>query len=161
MHLLLTIIAAIALLTTTGCSRNKEGSNYAQVESEDVAMNAAITKAQATTGDFTRAFHEQKAGTKDFHVKKPYPTPKGGSEHMWIEVLKEHDGVLDGIVANEAEETHAVKLGQKVSLNISEISDWKYLDGRKLVGGYTIRYFFDKMSPKEKKDFIEEAGFEL
>ena len=54
-----------------------------------------------------------------------------------------------------------IKIGQKVSLNISEISDWKYIDGKKLVGGYTIRYFYERMSPKEREDFLKEAGFDL
>ena len=161
MRLLVTIVAAISVLMVSGCSRSKEGSNYTHVESEDAAMNAAIAKAKATSGDFVRAFHEQKPGTKGFYVKKPYPTPSGEVEHMWIEVSAESNGVLDGVVANEAEETRAVKIGQKVSLNISEISDWKYVDGKKLVGGYTIRYFYERMSPKEQEDFVKEAGFEL
>ncbi|HXF09742.1 MAG TPA: DUF2314 domain-containing protein [Desulfuromonadaceae bacterium] len=161
MRLLITIIAAISLLMNSGCSRSKEGGNYTHVESDDAAMNAAIAKAKATSGDFIRAFHEQKPGTKGFFVKKPYPTPSGEMEHMWIEVSAESNGVLDGAVANEAEETRAVKIGQKVSLNISEISDWKYVDGKKLVGGYTIRYSYERMSPKEQEDFIREAGFEL
>ena len=54
-----------------------------------------------------------------------------------------------------------MKNGDSVSLNITEISDWKYQDGKKLVGGYTIRYFVDRMSPKEKAEFLKEAGFEL
>ena len=76
-------------------------------------------------------------------------------------VLEENNGVFNGVVANEAEETREAKMGQKVSLNISEISDWKYTDGKKLVGGYTIRYFYERMSPKEREDFLKEAGFDL
>jgi Uncharacterized protein conserved in bacteria len=123
-------------------------------------MNAAIEKAKATTDDFIRAFHAQKPTAKYFSVKKPYRTPSG-EEHMWIEVLEEEKGVLKGRVANEAEETREVKIGQMVSLKISEISDWKYEDGNKLIGGYTIRYFVEKMSPKEREAFLKEAGFDL
>src|SRR5208283_3304830 len=100
MRLLVTIVAAISVLMVSGCSRSKEGSNYTHVASEDAAMNSAIAKAKATSGDFIRAFREQKPGTKDFFVKKPYPTPNGEKEHMWIEVLAETNGVLKGVVAN-------------------------------------------------------------
>ncbi|WP_026840943.1 DUF2314 domain-containing protein [Citrifermentans bremense] len=31
----------------------------------------------------------------------------------------------------------------------------------KLVGGYTIRYFVDKMSPPEKAEFLKKAGFKI
>ena len=144
-----------------GCSRNSEGDNYTQVRSDDAAMNAAIEKAKSTVGEFVTAFHAQKPNSKDFFVKKPYPTPSGEREHMWIEVLEEDKGVLKGRIANEAEETRKVKLGQLVSLKLSEISDWKYQNGKKLVGGYTIRYFVEKMPPKEREAFLKESGFEL
>ena len=124
-------------------------------------MNAAIEKAKATAGDFVAALHAQKPGANSYFVKKPYRTPNGEHEHMWIEVLEEVNGVLKGRIANEAEETREVKMGQLVSLKISEISDWKYQDGNKLIGGYTIRYFVEKMSPKEREAFLKGAGFEL
>lgn len=124
-------------------------------------MNAAMAKAKATVGEFVRAFHAHRAGTKDYFVKKPYRTPAGGEEHMWIEVVEEQDGVLKGQIANEAEETREVKNGQTVSVKLSDISDWKYQDGKKLVGGYTIRYFVEKMLSKEREAFLQQAGFEL
>jgi uncharacterized protein YegJ (DUF2314 family) len=158
---LLQVLVAAAFCVLAGCSRSKEGDNYTHVQSADVAMNAAIDKAKSTVGQFLSAFREQKAGTRDFFVKKPYPTPSGGHEHMWIAVLEEKEGVLRGRVANEAEDTREVKMGQTVSVKVSEISDWKYQDHKKLVGGYTIKYFVERMSPKEREAFLKEAGFEL
>jgi uncharacterized protein YegJ (DUF2314 family) len=161
MRILITILFAVILFGFAGCSRSKEGSNFTHVKAEDEAMNAAIEKAKATIGDFVQAFHAQKPGTKEFCVKKPYATPSGGHEHMWIEVTSEQGGVLRGTVANEAEDTREVKIGQEVSLGIAEISDWKYQEGKKLIGGYTIRYFVDKMSLREREEFLKQAGFEL
>jgi len=161
MRTLLTFLTTVAVFAFVGCSRSKEGNNYTQVASEDAAMNAAIEKAKATADDFVRAFHAQKPSAKDYFVKKPYRTPSGGIEHMWIEVLEEENGVVKGRVANEAEETREVKIGQMVSLKISEVSDWKYQDENKLIGGFTIRYFIEKMSPKERETFLKQAGFDL
>jgi uncharacterized protein YegJ (DUF2314 family) len=154
-------ILVAALLVFAACSKSKEGDNYTQVASKDVAMNAAIEKAKSTVDDFVRAFHTQKPGTKDFYAKKPFSTPSGGIEHMWIEVLEEKNGVLTGRVSNEAEETKEVTVGQMVTLKVSEISDWKYQDGVKLVGGFTIRYFVERMTPKERDVFLKQSGFEL
>jgi uncharacterized protein YegJ (DUF2314 family) len=156
-----TILIIAAVVAFLGCSRNKEGDNYTFVAPDDAAMKAAIENAKATADDFIRAFHTQKPGTKDYFVKKPYPTPSGELEHMWIEVLEEERGIVKGRIANEAEETRDVKIGQQVSLNITEISDWKYQDGNKLIGGFTIGYFVEKMSPKEREAFLKEAGFDL
>jgi len=80
---------------------------------------------------------------------------------MWINVTSEANGVFTGSIANDAEETKEVKMGDIVTVKTSEISDWKYLNGNKLIGGYTIRYFVNKMSPKEKESFLKEAGFEM
>src|SRR5436190_7833725 len=77
--LLLVLIWSMA----SSCSQSKEGDNYAAVRENDAAMNAAISKAQSTSAEFVRAFHDQKPGTTDFLVKKPYPTPSGSHEHMW------------------------------------------------------------------------------
>jgi uncharacterized protein YegJ (DUF2314 family) len=161
MRTLFAIAAGVAALALAGCSQSKEGANYVGVSASDPGMNAAIEKAKATVGEFVKAFHERRPGTGNFCVKKPYRTPSGGAEHMWIEVSEEAGGVVRGIVTNEAEETREVKVGQDVTLTLSEISDWQYQDGKKLVGGYTIRYFLEKMSPKEREEFLKGQGFEL
>jgi uncharacterized protein YegJ (DUF2314 family) len=158
---MLILSLAIAVAALAGCSRGKENGNYQDVKEDDPEMNAAIAKAKATVNDFVQAFHAQKSGTQKFCVKKPYPTPDGSEEHMWIDVTDEKAGVLKGVVASEAEDTREVKMGQEVTLNISEISDWSYMEGKKLIGGYTIRYFVNKMSPKEREEFLKANGFEL
>jgi uncharacterized protein YegJ (DUF2314 family) len=161
MRVLFIMLVAVVWCTLSGCSRSKEGDNFQQVGSDDAGMNAAVQKAKGTAGDFVRAFHAQNPGATAYFVKKPYPTPSGNLEHMWIEVVEEENGVMKGRVANEAEETKEVKAGQMVSLKISEISDWKYQDGKKLVGGFTIKYFIERMSPKEREAFLKETGYEL
>uniref|UniRef100_C6DZF3 DUF2314 domain-containing protein n=1 Tax=Geobacter sp. (strain M21) TaxID=443144 RepID=C6DZF3_GEOSM len=159
----LLVVAGIAMLMGTGCSRSSENETetFKDVQVQDDAMSAAIAKAKASSSKFLRAFHAQQPGTKDFYVKKPYPTPAKTHEHMWVEVAAEKNGVISGVIANVAEETREVKLGDAVTVNVGEISDWRYLNGNKLVGGYTIRYFVDKMSPQEKTEFLKKAGFEM
>ena len=70
---------------------------------------------------------------------------------MWIEVLEEAKGGLKGRIANEAEETREVKIGQMVSPTLPEISDWKYLDGNKLVGGFTIDISWKRCLQKNER----------
>ena len=152
---------ALMLSLVFGCSRSGDSENYVHVADDDKEMEAAIAKAVATTNEFMTAFRAQKPGTENFYLKKPYPTPEGSSEHMWIEITGEGDGVFKGTIANKAEETTKVKMGQEVFVRLDEISDWKYEDGKKLVGGYTIRYFLNKMSAEERKKTLEESGFEL
>jgi len=157
----LAIFVAIIIGMTSACSRNPETNNIKRFQAEDQGMNAAIAKAKETSADFVRAFHKQQAGTNEFYVKKPYTAPSNGAEHMWISVTSEANGVFTGVIANDAEITKEVKMGDTVSVNISEISDWKYMDGNKMIGGYTIRYYLSTLSPKEREKFLKDAGFEM
>jgi len=161
MRKLLVYGAALVMALGAGCSGSGDTGNFKHVQGKDRAMNAAIAQARETSADFVRAFRKHGAGTKDFYVKKPYATPTQGHEHMWISVTAETNGVLLGVIANDAEETREVKLGDVVSVKIDEICDWKYQDGNRLIGGYTVRYFVDRMSPREKADFLKDAGFVL
>lgn len=157
----LVIFAAIMMAMASGCSRSAQSENAMAVQAEDQGMKAAIAKAKNSSADFIRAFHEHQPGTSDFYVKKPYATPSKGHEHIWVNVTGESNGVFTGLVSNRAEETKEVKMGDVVFVKVSEISDWRYLNGNQLVGGYTIRYLVDKMSPKEKMSFLKEAGFQM
>ena len=62
---------------------------------------------------------------------------------------------------NKPDFTNEVKFEQRVSLNISEITDWKYLKGKKMIGGYTVRYYINTLSPEEQKAFLKSTGTEL
>ena len=141
--------------------RDRSDANYVHVKEDDAAMNAAIAQAKATFPRFVSALRSPKPSDRDFGVKKPYATPSGGHEHMWIEDVKESNGAFEGIIANDAYDTLLVKNGQRVRFTADEISDWKYIDNNVLVGGFTIRYFVDRMSEQEKKAMEKEVGFQI
>lgn len=156
------LIVSVLMFAIAGCSEHQpSNTDVVPVKESDTEMQQAIEKARSSSAGFVRAFHEKKPGTKNFCVKKPYATPDRNAEHMWIEVAEESNGQIKGIVANEAESTREVTIGQEVTINIEEISDWMYVDGNKLIGGYTIRYFLDRMSAKQREAFLKQAGYEL
>jgi uncharacterized protein YegJ (DUF2314 family) len=132
---------------------------FAHVDRSDAAMNAAIGNAKKTSGQFLRAFRNPKPSYHDFCVKKPYPAKPSRYEHIWITDIREVGDHFEGRVDSNPYETHTVKYGQRVSVKLAEISDWKYLDGNRLVGGYTVRYFYDRMNTREKKSFLNQMGY--
>jgi uncharacterized protein YegJ (DUF2314 family) len=54
-----------------------------------------------------------------------------------------------------------LKVGDKVSVNPDEISDWSFVRNDQLVGGYTIRVLYAEMSPAEQADFLKGAKFQI
>jgi uncharacterized protein YegJ (DUF2314 family) len=51
-----------------------------------------------------------------------------------------------------------VKVGDTVQISNDNISDWMYVDGIKLRGGYTIRLLRKRMTETERKQFDAENG---
>lgn len=158
---LLVFLAVFPGCDSRELDRDEKDANYVHVKEDDAAMNAAIARAKATFPQFVAALKSPKPSYRGFGVKKPYATPSGGQEHMWIEDVKESNGAFEGTIANDAYDTLLVKNGQRVRFAADEISDWKYLDNNVLVGGFTIRYFVDRMSQKEKQELEKEAGFQI
>ncbi|MFA5205916.1 MAG: DUF2314 domain-containing protein [Lentisphaeria bacterium] len=153
------IYATISLMLTFGCYKRK--SSYYTTVAAYTSTNEAAAGAKATLDDFVRVFHAREPGTKDFCVKKTYIGGSGGEEHCWIRITGEQSGVFQGVVNSHTEHTQGeVKLGQEVSVKKNDISDWKYKDGNKLIGGYTLRYYIDNMPPQERAILLKKVGFE-
>ena len=127
----------------------------------DAAMDRARQKAQQTHKELVTALSNPERDFSGFAVKKPFPTPEGSWEHIWITRLTWDGSAFHGVVDNEPVDTTAVKFGDRVTVRPDELSDWMYQDGKRLVGGYTIRVLHYRSSPEEQKAFTEESGMEV
>jgi uncharacterized protein YegJ (DUF2314 family) len=134
---------------------------YFQVPRNHAAMHNAVTEARKTIRQFIKALKHPATGQEDFEVKKAF-TEGNQVEHIWIadvQIIGKH--LLQGRVDNQPRKITGVKLGQVVTVNPKEISDWLYIDNGNLVGGYTVRVHYDELSPKEKAEFDREATFKI
>ncbi len=114
-------------------------------EYDDAAMSKAIERARKEVSVFLKVLA---AGDADsFSVKAPI-TDKNGTEHFWVSKVVYKDGVFTGVIANEPGIVENVKMGQKWSVKKEEISDWMYVRGKLIYGGYTI----DPLLPTFPKD---------
>lgn len=129
------------------------------VNGTDDGMNAAIKKANETMDSFKQALNNKQAGYSDFCIKERFNTSNGGGEHIWIADIQQKGDEFIGVVGNLPEVTTEVKLGDTVQIHKDRISDWMYLDQKKLKGGYTIRILRDRLSDDEKKKFDTENDF--
>jgi len=133
---------------------------YYQVQNEHAAMHQAVIKARKTVGKFINALKHPAAGQTDFEVKKPF-VQGSDVEHIWLSDVQFTGSRFQGRVDNAPRKIHGLKVGQLVSVNPNEISDWVYLDNGKLVGGYTIRAHYNELTPDQKKEFDRQADFRI
>jgi uncharacterized protein YegJ (DUF2314 family) len=136
--------------------------DYIRLTDKDEEMNKAIQTARDTVRTFIAALNKPGPNQGSFNVKKPFTYGNGNdAEHIWLSDASFDGIVFKGRVGNEPVDVKNVKLGQMATVSKSEISDWFYIDNGKLVGGYTIRVLYSRMSPEEKKDFNEHAGMKI
>ena len=131
-----------------------------RIENKDAQMRKAVHEARRTVGVFIAALKHPAPGQRDFEVKKPF-LKDGEVEHLWLSQVEFHGNHFHGIVDNHPHRIDGVKFGDRVSVNPNEISDWAYVDGGKLVGGYTIRALCCSLTPERKKEFQNETKVQI
>ena len=130
------------------------------VEQHNYAMKRAVHQARRTVGVFILALRHRSAGEYDFQVKKPF---RQGLvvEHLWLAKVTFSGNRFHGYVDNRPRTIKGLKMGDRVSVNPNEISDWAYIDDGRLIGGYTIRVLYSQLSPQGKAALEKEARFRI
>lgn len=133
---------------------------YARVGDNDKAMERAVEHAQRSLGFFMAALHAKKPGDSTFEIKKAF-IDGDKVEHLWISNLTYDGKHFQGKINNRPLDVKNVHLGQRVTVAPSEVSDWLFLKGGKLMGGYTTRVLYARLSPEEKAQFDQKAQFKI
>jgi uncharacterized protein YegJ (DUF2314 family) len=150
----------LALLSLSSCHSNGNVANAKierageptiyNVKSDDPEMDAAIQASKATLPEFLRVF-ELKVHYDD--GQKP--------EHLWLANLSKQNSKLYGVVSNLPEFTKAVKEGETVAIDTSKVSDWKYVQNHRLVGGRTIKVLRNHLSPEERSELDASIDYKI
>ena len=133
---------------------------YAHVADNDKAMERAVEHAQRSLGFFMAALHANKPGDTTFEIKKGF-VDGDQCEQLWINRVTYDGKVFHGRINNRPLEVKNVHLGQQVTVAPPEVSDWMFLKNGKLMGGYTTRVLYTRLSPQEKAQFDKETEFKV
>lgn len=133
------------------------------VGESDKAMDAAIAKAIQTYPDFLKALAAQDSSNSEYSVKCGFHYGSGGdgTEHMWLTDLHYKGDKLFGLLGNTPANVITYQEGDTIEVDKRIVSDWMYARDGKLVGGYTIRALYDKMTAAEKQEFKQEFPFKI
>jgi uncharacterized protein YegJ (DUF2314 family) len=169
-----TPICFLLALALCSCRKENAGStvvrrdgnpDYVRVTGDSTAaMDAAIARSRAEIGVFIKALKAPKPSQTYFSVKKPCPWQDGDTtshEHIWLSDVTYQDGKFSGKLANEPVDVKDLKIGDTVSVDEKEASDWMIIDDNRLVGGYTIIALRDQMPEAEKREFDASVPFEI
>ena len=140
--------------------RNGKNPEYFRIKDKDQAMRNAVHTARKTVGTFVTAIQHPTAAQRDFEVKKRF-IQGTEVEHIWLSDVTFSGNRFHGRVDNHPVKITGVKMGDRVSVNPNEISDWAYVDNGNLVGGYTICVLFKELSPERRKELENESRFRI
>jgi uncharacterized protein YegJ (DUF2314 family) len=126
----------------------------------DVEMEAAFQQARDTLDSFI-----QKIGTSHLDrtlvaVKVRFVLPDSSSQDMWVDQISYQEGSFRGTMGDDIPSLK-LSIDDKVTIVRKDIVDWMIVEGGKLIGGYTIRLAFQRMSPEQKERFLETVHYSI
>ena len=145
-------IAVGAVTLLTACAKRDKAVGIGDDKPE---MAAAIAKAQAMLPQFWQAFDTRERGESNF-VLEVRITDKGRIEHFSTTEFERRDGKTLVTISNDPKIVASVKLGDRVEIPATDITDWHYMRDGKYVGMFTMRPRFKRM-PADQVELFKKA----
>jgi uncharacterized protein YegJ (DUF2314 family) len=133
---------------------------YAQVADDDKQMDRAVENAQRNLGFFIAALRAKKPGDTVFEIKKGF-IDGNKVEHLWIREVRYDGKNFHGKIDNEPVDVKKVHAGERVTVAPADVDDWMFLKDGKLIGAYTTRVLYARLSPENKAEFDKGAEFKI
>lgn len=165
MNRLILALSTILFLAACNNSPSAKDLNVAPEEPDviniapdDADMNKAIRNANTHFYRFREALADTNNNYSDFAIKMRFQIGQESGEHIWLNNIIQKDSVYYGIVSNVPVNITTVKYGDRVKIIKEDISDWSFMDGDTLRGGYTIKALRSRMNKNEKDEFDRDYG---
>jgi uncharacterized protein YegJ (DUF2314 family) len=127
---------------------------------EDVEMEAAFRQARETLDSFVEKIEVSQPNRTLVAVKVRFALPDGTTQDLWVDRISYRDGSFHGTMGDVIP-TLKLSVDDKITINRDDILDWLMVENGKLIGGYTIRLAFQRMTPKEKQRFLETVNYSI
>jgi uncharacterized protein YegJ (DUF2314 family) len=130
-----------------------QDSSYIKVPNEEPEMAAAKAKARATLGQFWEKLDKPGPDDSGFALKVAIPYGTNSTEHIWTKDVERRDGKIFAVINNVPRDAKTIRLGQRIEVADTQISDWLYMRSGKMVGNYTLRPLLKRMPPKDAERY--------
>lgn len=136
-------------------------SNLVDVRADDPGMLEAIATARRTAPQFL-AWMDAHPGDESVAIKAALPAIDGSVEHVWlVDIRREGPAALSGTIENLTTTLSGRGTGDRVTVKLDEISDWKYVENGLMQGGHTIRFFLAGMPRRQRERMLAALPFRI
>lgn len=119
------------------------------IKFDDPGWKAAVQSARSNVDEFIGTLAHRTPQQFDFRLLWLAEDRRVG-ELLWLSQLRYEGSSFVGVVEETPKVVKGVQVGQTVVINKDDITDWMFMDGDELVGGYTLRYERSRMSDEER-----------
>ncbi|MFN8412873.1 MAG: DUF2314 domain-containing protein [Anaerolineales bacterium] len=133
----------------------------ATIPSEDMEFEAAVKQAHDSWSEFVEHFQSPVSSQTFAAIKVRLTYEDGFSEDIWFDTLNYKDGEFYGMLSESSSHSRTSRAGKFILLPKEDMIDWMVVEDGKLIGGYTIRLAYSRMSPQEKEMFLHSIDYSL
>ena len=126
----------------------------------DVEIEAAFQQARDTLDSFIQKIGTSHPDRTLVALKIRFVLPDGSSQDMWVDGITYRDSSFYGIMGDDIPSLK-LSIDDKITIARKDIVDWMIVEDGKLIGGYTIRLAFQRMSPQQKERFLETVHYSI
>ena len=135
------------------------------ISGEDPEMQSAIRRAQKSYPEFQNAILQDMNRVVpcivEALVKYAFPTKSrhAAVEHMFLSDFEAEGSDLYGYLASEPKYAKAVKEGDRIKINQSEVSDWLIVSSEEITGGDTFEVMWSGFTDEEREVYRDQPPF--
>lgn len=126
----------------------------------DVEMESAFSDARNTLNLFIERIGTPHPTRTFVAVKTRFFPPDSSPQDIWVDNVTHKDGLFHGSMGDDIPSLR-LYLGDDVTVKPEDVLDWMIVEDGKLIGGYTIRLAYKRMTPEEKQNFLESLDYLL
>lgn len=154
------ILFLICLLLTVSCASSAPTPiPISTFTDDDPEFEEAVRKAQNTLSTFRQAFLAPKSSYSLMSLKIRF-TGEGQVEDMWTEPLYILDDTYTVRMVEGVTLDKGLHPNRMLDVKLTDIIDWMILqDDGKVIGGYTLRLEYERLTPEEQKKYRENTGY--
>ena len=156
------VILPILLILIVSCAPATQhiASATAALHHEDAELDAVIAQAHATLPEFIALLAESNPAYSLIGMKVRFSPREGGTRDVWTDGVTYINDQFMGNMGDEIPSLH-LAFDDRIVIDEQDIVDWMIVMDGKLIGGYTIRLYFLRMTPAEQKMFLENVDYSL
>ena len=126
----------------------------------DVEMEAAFQQAQNTLDSFIQKIGTSPPNRTLVAIKVRFVLPDSSTQDLWVDQITYRADAFHGIMGDDIPSLR-LSIDDKVTIARKDIVDWMIVEDGKLIGGYTIRLAFQRMSSEQKERFLETVHYSI